>query len=153
VAAGASVVALDLRPERRDVAANLGAIVTADTPPEYVLGSTDVVLEISGTESGMRTALACLGPGGRLVAVGFQKSPFLLDVIDLTLAEQQLIGTNGVDPATDLPEAVRLLSAAPADTWHAIAPTVIRLEDVAAALAGIASGDSGPIKTLVSPVS
>lgn len=151
VAAGASVVALDLRPERREVAANLGAIVTADIPPEYVLGSTDVVLEISGTEAGMRTALDCLGPGGRLVAVGFQKGPLLLDLIDLTLAEQQLIGTNGVDPATDLPEAVSLLAAAPPDIWHDIAPTVIPLEDVAATLAGIASGDTGPIKTLVSP--
>ena len=152
VAAGCRVTSADLDQDRLDVASALGArdTILAGTGSERDGMEADVVFEITGTEPGLRAARAGLGPGGRLVAVGFQKHPLEIDLGGMTGSEQELVGTNGIDPETDLPEAIRLLAARDLP-WSDVAPTVLPLEEIEGALRSMAGGEQAPIKTLLSP--
>ena len=151
-ALGCNVTSVDLDQDRLDIAATLGARGTVLARPEADLTGldADVVFEITGSEPGLRTALAGLGPGGRLVAVGFQKHPVGIDLAEVTTAEQELVGTNRIDPPTDLPEAIRLL-AAREGPWDDVAPEVLPLDGVESALRSMSTGEKTPIKILFSP--
>jgi (R,R)-butanediol dehydrogenase/meso-butanediol dehydrogenase/diacetyl reductase len=152
VAAGCSVTSVDLDQDRLDVASALGArdTILAGNGSDRDGMEADVVFEITGTEPGLRAARAGLGQGGRLVAVGFQKHPLEIDLGEMTGSEQELVGTNGIDPETDLPEAIRLLAARDRP-WIDVAPTVLPLEAIEDALRSMAEGVKTPIKTLISP--
>jgi propanol-preferring alcohol dehydrogenase len=66
------VVAVDPRPEARELATELGAHRT-DASIEEAMGDTggaDVVLDFVGSEATMAAGAAALEPGGRLVVVG-----------------------------------------------------------------------------------
>jgi threonine dehydrogenase-like Zn-dependent dehydrogenase len=144
-------VTVDLDRDRLAVAAALGARTTICGGSDTTAGlAAHVVLEISGTESGLRTALGMLASGGRLVCVGFQKQPLTMDLAELTGHEQEWIGSNGIDAPLDLPAAISLL-AAREESWADVAPSVLPLRDAADALDSMAAGLTTPIKTLVSP--
>ncbi|MDP9493946.1 MAG: alcohol dehydrogenase catalytic domain-containing protein [Actinomycetota bacterium] len=149
---GCNVTSVDLDQDRLDIATALGARRAVLAGPESDLNELDAAVgfEITGTEAGMRTAITGLGPGGRLIAVGFQKHPLEMDLAELTSLEQEWIGTNRIDASTDLPEAIRLLVARN-DPWNDIAPLVLPLDQVEGALRSMADGNQGPIKTLISP--
>jgi len=150
-AAGCRVLAVDLSQERLDIASSLGASSTVLAGSGFdMTGVAEVVFEITGTEAGLETALAALGPGGRLVAVGFQKQPLTVDVAALTAAEHEWIGTNGIDAAVDLPKAARLL-AAREGSWGDVAPLVHPLSETSNLLGTLGSGQTRAIKTLISP--
>jgi (R,R)-butanediol dehydrogenase/meso-butanediol dehydrogenase/diacetyl reductase len=147
---GCHVTALDLDQDRLNIATALGAAIAllAGSPTDGL--EADVVFEITGSEPGLRSALAGLGRGGRLVAVGFQKQPVALDLARLTASEHEWIGTNRIDPAIDLPEAIKLL-ASRGQPWSDVAPLVLPLDQVEGALRSMSNGEKGPIKTLISP--
>jgi threonine dehydrogenase-like Zn-dependent dehydrogenase len=149
-ARGCHVSAVDLDQDRLDIATALGAEITllAESSTDGI--EADVVFEITGSEPGLLSALAGLGRGGRLVAVGFQKKAVALELGGLTASEQEWIGTNRIDPATDLPEAIKLL-ASRGQPWSDVAPLVIPLDQVERALRAMSNGEKGPIKTLISP--
>ncbi|HET7847192.1 MAG TPA: alcohol dehydrogenase catalytic domain-containing protein [Acidimicrobiia bacterium] len=151
-AAGCIVTTVDLDQDRLDIAAAMGArkTILAGADSDLTGLDADVVLEITGSEPGLRTALAGLGRGGRLVAVGFQKHPVTIDLAEVTTAEQELVGTNRIDAGIDLPEATRLLVTRELP-WSDVAPVVLPLDDVERALMAMAAGEKGPIKTLFSP--
>jgi (R,R)-butanediol dehydrogenase/meso-butanediol dehydrogenase/diacetyl reductase len=151
-AAGCKVTSVDLDQDRLDIAATLGAreTVLAGLELDMTGLGADVVFEITGSEPGLRTALAGLGPGGRLVAVGFQKQLLETDFAELTASEQEWIGTNRIDPLTDLPEAIELL-ASRRQPWSDVAPLVLPLDQGEGALRSMSNGEKGPIKTLISP--
>jgi len=75
------VVALDTVGPRRDLAVRLGASAAVDPRGEDVRGAVsralpdlpDVVLEVSGTQPGLETALAIVRPKGRVALVGSQQ--------------------------------------------------------------------------------
>lgn len=150
-ASGCAVTSVDLDPDRLRIATDLGATDTVLAGERSTDGrDAAVVFEITGTEPGLRTALSALAPGGRLVLVGFQKHPVEIDLAPMATFEHEWVGTNRVDPATDLPEAVRLL-AARSGTWIDVAPTVRPLHEVESVLRSMAGGGKGPIKSLFSP--
>jgi (R,R)-butanediol dehydrogenase/meso-butanediol dehydrogenase/diacetyl reductase len=151
-AAACDVVSVDVDQDRLDIAAALGARDTVLAGPDSELKDIGarVVFEITGSEAGLWAALAALGPGGRLVAVGFQKHRARIDLAGLTASEQEWVGTNGIDAAVDLPEAIRLLAARDAP-WSDVAPLVLPLDHVEGALRSMANGEKAPIKTLISP--
>ena len=151
-AAGCIVTTVDLDQDRLDIAAALGARETTLAGADFDLAGlyADLVFEITGSEAGLRTALAGLGRGGRLVAVGFQKHPVGIDLAEVTTAEQELVGTNRIDAGIDLPEAIRLLATRELP-WNDVAPVVFPLDDAEKALESMAAGEKGPIKTLFSP--
>lgn len=152
-AVGCNVTAFDLDQDRLDIAMALGARHPVLAGTESNLHGLDaaVAFEVTGSEAGMRSATAGLGPGGRLIAVGFQKRPLQMNLAALTASEQEWIGTNRIDPAIDLPEAILLL-AARNDPWTDVAPKVLPLDGVEGALRAMNAGEKMPIKMLFSPM-
>ena len=126
--AGGRVTATDPDPERRALAARLGATATA-APDEAADITADLVLEVSGTAPGLATALRSVRPGGRVVLVGLHEPPSAVDLRAIALREVSLIGTVAHRCLTDLPAALALL-AARAEGWSDIAPVAIPLESV-----------------------
>jgi (R,R)-butanediol dehydrogenase/meso-butanediol dehydrogenase/diacetyl reductase len=152
------VTVIEMDAARREIAISLGAIAALPPPVptalRAVLGSDhgpELVYEVTGTRAGLTLALASLGRGVRLVVVGLQREPAELDFRQLTLSEVQLVGTNALVAATDLPEALRLLGRR-SGSWADVAPTALALDDlVDGGLRPLAQGQSARVKTLVDP--
>jgi (R,R)-butanediol dehydrogenase/meso-butanediol dehydrogenase/diacetyl reductase len=161
VEAGARVIATDMDAGRLETAAQLGAsgtvlvtgIADADRSAiEAAVGDEElrVVFEVSGSRSGVLSALELAPRGCRIVLVGIQHAPIEIDLARLTLEEKTLIGTNALVRETDFPRALELIERR--RLWEVIAPRVIRLDDlVEEALLPMSEGRSTAIKTLIDP--
>ena len=158
---GARVAVADLDPERIRIAESLGADRAIHLQPGEQLedllagdeldGAPDVVYEVSGSEPGLRAALALAPRGGRIVAVGVQKAAVPIEMGKLTLDERELIGTVAHVCREDLPEALRLL-AAREEGWGDIAPEALPLEQLLdEGVLPLAEGRSTRVKTLFDP--
>jgi 2-desacetyl-2-hydroxyethyl bacteriochlorophyllide A dehydrogenase len=149
---GADVTVLELDEHRRAVAASLGITVldpAADitaAAQEWTGGAgADVVFEVSGSASGVTTAVQALAVRGRLVMVGIHPQPREVDLFRVFWRELTIIGARVYEP-DDFASAVRLLSTGrvPAD---ALISHVIALEDAAEAFAVLEGRDA--MKVLV----
>ena len=160
-AAGATVIAADLSPERLGIAREMGAdelvrVEGAASDAETLaaaVGGRDlrVVFEVSGTAGGLATALAVAPTGARIVAVGIQRRPVELDLGQLTIREKSIIGTNALVREIDFPRAVELIASRPGG-WASIAPEVLPLDEVVTgALQPMSEGRPPAIKTLIDP--
>jgi (R,R)-butanediol dehydrogenase/meso-butanediol dehydrogenase/diacetyl reductase len=155
---GITVVATDLDEQRLGIATRLGAAHVVDGSQPEALGTRlvgtplapSVAYEVTGTGAGLGAALDVLRPGGRLVMVGHQSAPGEFPLPRVTRDELEVIGTNAHQRDADLPEAIRLLSAR-TDGWSDVAPVALPLESLADALADLAAGTTGRIKTLIDP--
>jgi (R,R)-butanediol dehydrogenase/meso-butanediol dehydrogenase/diacetyl reductase len=156
---GARVVVCDLEHTRLRLARALGADVVIETTASLSLAERlahdaivpDVILEASGSDEGLRQSLASAPRGARVVAVGVQKRPREVDLRRLALDEIELVGTVAHTAATDMPEALRLLSGRTAG-WSDLAPVAVPLEEaVPAGIVPLAEGRSRQVKTLVDP--
>jgi 2-desacetyl-2-hydroxyethyl bacteriochlorophyllide A dehydrogenase len=97
--AGARVAAVDVHPDRRELAAGFGAEcavepATAGELDGWSGGGTDIVLDSSGTPGGFETALAAARPGGRVVCCGYSfHGPYPLDSARVVLGELEIVGS------------------------------------------------------------
>lgn len=158
--AGAQVSVFERAPQRLQLARQLGATTTVDVReaghPETVLAQlnpdpVDVAYELTGTASGLRSALAAVRPGGRMVQVGLHHEPPPIDLFRLTIKELEIIGTNSLLLYPDLHVALSLLSRRE-EGWSAVAPRVIPLADlVTEGLEPLAARTAAQAKTLVGP--
>jgi (R,R)-butanediol dehydrogenase / meso-butanediol dehydrogenase / diacetyl reductase len=143
---GARVVVSEPDSDRLGVAAALGAecSIPGDVAP-------DVVFEVSGTAVALEQAVTLAPRGGRVVAVGVQKTPPTVDMRRVTLDELELIGTVAHAVYEDFPEALRLL-ATRAEGWGDVAPEVLPLDLlVEEGIGPMAEGRATRIKTLIDP--
>jgi (R,R)-butanediol dehydrogenase / meso-butanediol dehydrogenase / diacetyl reductase len=156
---GARVIVSDLDEERLRIASALGAerVVAAGRGEslEEALAAAglepDVIFEVSGSATALEQAIALAPRGGRVVAVGVQKTPPALDMRRVTLDELELIGTVAHIARDDFPEALRLI-AARAEGWSDAAPEVLPLELlVDDGIRPMVEGRSTRIKTLIDP--
>jgi (R,R)-butanediol dehydrogenase/meso-butanediol dehydrogenase/diacetyl reductase len=157
---GARVTVADLSPERLRIARALGAeslvdpAAASDLPAALAeLGiEPHVVYEVTGTDPGLRSALAAAALGGaRVVLTGLHEQPREIDLRRVTLREIELIGTNAHVCGVDLPEAVRLL-AARKEGWADLAPEAFPLQElVAEGIAPLVERRALRIKTLIDP--
>lgn len=161
VSAGVDVVAVDVVPDRLDVARALGArelIVggrpeTADDLARSWGDSIPVFFEASGSPRGIALAIEVVPMGTTIVQVGIAKAPLELDLARVTVRELSLVGTNAMVRETDL-EAAADLVAARAGAWDLVAPAPIPADRIVEdALRPIAEGRPPAIKTLVRPPS
>lgn len=107
--------------------------------------------EVTGSAAGLGLALASIERGVRVVLVGMQGRPAELNLRQLSLREGQLIGTNALVAATDLPRARQLLARRPG-SWADVAPLALCLGDlVDGGLRPLAGGQSARVKTLIDP--
>jgi (R,R)-butanediol dehydrogenase / meso-butanediol dehydrogenase / diacetyl reductase len=153
--AGATVVVADTDPGRLQIAAALGAARTVAVPEQSADDALerppDVIFESSGTKAGLDQALRLAPRGGRIVAVGVQKTPPAVDMARVTLDELELIGTVAHVARVDFPEALRLL-ARREQGWGDVAPEVLPLELVVEqGIRPLAEGTSTRVKTLIDP--
>jgi (R,R)-butanediol dehydrogenase / meso-butanediol dehydrogenase / diacetyl reductase len=131
------VAVIDLDQERLDLASANGALWTlqAGTGVDPQAAKTQwglrptVVFEVTGTEAGLAAARQWLEPGARLVLVGLHNGDMALDYRTTSLIEHELIGTNGLVAATDLPKALELLASGKG-AFSQIAPDVVPLSQV-----------------------
>ncbi len=156
---GARVVAADVSAERLAIARRLGQIETiqagdgkALTEALATLGFVaTLVFEVSGTDAGMAAAIAAVDPGGRVVTVGIAKHPMQIDARRVTTKELEIVGTNALIGAEDVPEAARLLALDPA-VWQEVTPVAIPLERVVEdGILPMLEGRAAQIKLLVDP--
>jgi alcohol dehydrogenase, propanol-preferring len=107
-AAGANVIAVDLRPEKLELARKLGACETVEPKAvgdvakavrRWTDGGADVALEVVGTPATLSLALSTVRRGGRVCLVGFSDRPAELPVGKMMFFEQSLIGSLGCRPA------------------------------------------------------
>lgn len=153
------IAVMDLDNDRLKIAGDLGAshLLNLRDHPDAADGvrscgmEPTVVYEVSGTRSGLITALSILSKGGRLVLVGLHGGGLEWDARTLSLSEHEIIGTNAHVCSTDLPAALELLSVRP-QPWSDIAPRALTLDHlVDGGLRPLADHRSGPIKTLIDP--
>lgn len=153
------VAALDLDPERLEIASRNGAHFTAQVGQGLDIEQLKlrwgirptVIFEVSGTQAGLDSALEWLEPGGRLVLVGLQNGKGSLDLRKLSLIEHEVIGTNAHVANQDMPEAIRILRESKAD-WSLIAPEIFPLAQVVhEGLLPMVERRASRIKTLIGP--
>jgi len=116
-AAGANVIAVDLRAEKREAAHRLGACETLD-PVEYPDlgrearkrsgGGADVALEVVGKPETVSLALSTLRRGGRLCVVGYSDSVVPLPLNRLMFFEYEIVGSLGCRPV-DYPRVIEMV--------------------------------------------
>jgi (R,R)-butanediol dehydrogenase/meso-butanediol dehydrogenase/diacetyl reductase len=154
-----NVAVVDLDEERLKIADALGASQVLQTGDADAVAQAvrdwgmdpTVIYEVSGTISGLKTALSVLPRGGRLVLVGLQGQAVEWDVRTLSLIEHELIGTNAHVCAHDMPTSLELL-AKRSEPWTDIAPVALPLDElVEEGLKPLVERRSTRIKTLIDP--
>jgi (R,R)-butanediol dehydrogenase/meso-butanediol dehydrogenase/diacetyl reductase len=136
VARGMPVHVLDVAPERLENALALGA-ASASMPDAAglaavrALGRTGapLVIESSGSPAALGNALSVTGTGGRVVMLGLPHRSAELDVRAAVVAEIDLISSSAHACLTDMPMAVKALTARPID--RLIVDRVVPLDRVA----------------------
>ncbi|MBB5157177.1 zinc-dependent alcohol dehydrogenase [Saccharopolyspora phatthalungensis] len=158
---GADVVATDMDPDRLTLAGRLGAratvLVTGGAGDQHhvreAVGDAElrVVFEVSGSRSGVLSALGISPRGCRIVLVGIQQAPVEIDLAAVTLEEKILIGTNALVREIDFPRAVELVARG-RGLWHLVAPRVEPMTDlVDKVLRPMSEGQRLAVKTLLDP--
>jgi 6-hydroxycyclohex-1-ene-1-carbonyl-CoA dehydrogenase len=116
-AAGARVIAVDVRDTKLDLARKFGAVATLNATGNAKLdkdvrkisgGGVDVAFEAVGKSTAQETALNCLRAGGRLVLVGYSPDTMSLNAGRVMFRELEVIGSLGCRPV-DYPRAIELV--------------------------------------------
>lgn len=155
---GHAAFGVDLDPERVEIGRTLGladAVVGSGDLHQDLRSLTPhprVVYEVTGTEVGLAAALEVVAPGGRVVAVGLQKTMRSLDVMALSLSERELIGTNAHAFGSAFEPAARLIASRGDTGWDGVAPGRHALESLPTdVLPAMQAGTVPRIKTLFDP--
>jgi 2-desacetyl-2-hydroxyethyl bacteriochlorophyllide A dehydrogenase len=145
---GADVLVSEPSLFRRELAERLGLRAidpTAVNPSEVVADwshgkGADVAFEVSGSKAGVRSLTEVLAVRGRGVVVAIHTEPTEVDLMSVFWKELDIAGAR-VYRREDFEEAVELLadSAIPADS---LITDIVPLEDTAAGIARLESGDS-----------
>jgi (R,R)-butanediol dehydrogenase / meso-butanediol dehydrogenase / diacetyl reductase len=149
-ASGAAEVGLvELAPERREIASEVGLDWTEVSSPDGL--DADLVLECSGNPEAIADAVRACRPGGRVVLVGLYGAAVGFDFLSLVEHEREVIGSLSHVYDEDFPAALALLGGG--QVWaeplvsHRV-PLRRALED---GLLPLASDPSGRLKILVEP--
>ncbi|MGA8710775.1 MAG: zinc-binding dehydrogenase [Thermoplasmata archaeon] len=116
-AAGANVIAVDLRAEKREAARRLGATETLDPAEHSDLGrevrtrsggGADVAIEVVGKPETVSLALSTLRRGGRLCVVGYSDAVAPIPLNRLMFFEYEIVGSLGCRPV-DYPRVIEMV--------------------------------------------
>lgn len=117
-AVGASVIAIDLVPEKLEIARKFGALETIN-PAEVDKGridkaikkligdGVDIAFEVIGNPKTIATAYSTIRKGGLCVVVGYTHLPAEIAVSKMMFFEQSLIGSLGCRPV-DYPRIIEM---------------------------------------------
>jgi alcohol dehydrogenase, propanol-preferring len=143
-AAGANVIAVDLREDKLTAAKRLGACETLN-PSEHpdvgrevrkrTGGGADVALEVVGKPETVTLALSTLRRGGRLCVVGYSDSLFPLPLNRLMFFEYEVVGSLGCRPV-DYPRVIEMVRSGKARLDEVVTGSLplVRINEAADAL-------------------
>lgn len=115
-AVGASVIAVDVIPEKLEAAKKLGATETINAKEveridkavkKLTGGGADVSFEAIGNPATIQQAFSCIRKGGRTVVIGYTNKPVELPAAKIMFFEQEVIGSLGCRPV-DYPRIIEL---------------------------------------------
>jgi succinate semialdehyde reductase (NADPH) len=147
----AQVIAIDVAPEKLDLARRMGATDTIDGSREDVVArvaeltggeGVDVAFEALGRPQTIRQALDILALGGRAVAIGVAPSGALTEIESNLLVRRQLrlVGSYGARTRTDMPELLDLVARGAIRLGETISRHVT-LDEVAEVYAALDRGE------------
>ncbi len=155
-AVGASVIAVDLRAEKREAALRLGACEALD-PREYLDlgrevrkrsgGGADVALEVVGTPETVTLALSTLRRGGRLCVVGYSDSVVPIPLNRLMFFEYEIVGSLGCRPV-DYPRVIEMVRKGMV-SLDAVVTATLPLDRIGEAAEDLRAGKG--LRTLIVP--
>ena len=155
-AAGANVIAVDIRPEKLELARRLGAceVLNPSEHPDLgrevqkrTGGGADVALEVVGKPDTVSLALSTLRRGGRLCVVGYSESVVPLPLNRLMFFEYEVVGSLGCRPV-DYPRVIEMARQKTVRLDEVVTATV-PLERIGEAAEDLRNGKG--LRTLVVP--
>lgn len=116
-AAGARVVAVDVKDDKLELAKSLGAYAgvnakTSDVRKELkrlLDGGPDISIEAIGNPATIELAFECTRAGGRLCVVGYSDHTVSLNAAKLMFREMDIVGSLGCRPV-DYPNIIRMVA-------------------------------------------
>jgi S-(hydroxymethyl)glutathione dehydrogenase/alcohol dehydrogenase len=147
----AQVIAIDVSPDKLDLARRMGATHTIDGAREDVAArvaeltdgqGVELAFEALGRPATIRQALSLLGLGGRAVVIGVAPAGALTEVDTNLLVRRQLrlVGSYGARSRADMPELLELAAAGRLRVADAISRR-IGLDDAPEAFAALDRGE------------
>ena len=115
-AVGASVIAVDILPEKLEAAKQFGAREVINpkeveridkTVKQMTGGGADVAFEVIGNPATIQAAFSCIRKGGRTVVVGYTNKNIELPASKIMFFEQEVIGSLGCRPV-DYPKIIEM---------------------------------------------
>lgn len=115
-AVGASVIAVDMIPEKLEAAKKFGAMTTINpgeveridkVVKKLTGGGADVTFECIGNPKTIQQAFSCIRKGGRTVVVGYTHHNVELPASKIMFFEQEIVGSLGCRPV-DYPRIIEL---------------------------------------------
>lgn len=153
------IVAVDIKPEVRDRALELGAdhaLDAADPGLRDKIGEItggrmlDVAFDAVGLKSTFEQALECITIGGRLVGVGMSaEAPSVGSTSMFGLTQKHVLGHLGYQNV-DIETLATLLSSGRLDVSRSISD-IVSLEDVRVGIEKLERQEGNPIRILVKP--
>lgn len=153
------IVAVDIKPEVRDRAVELGAdyaLDAADPGLRDKIGEItggrmlDVAFDAVGLKSTFEQALDCITIGGRLVGVGMSaEAPSVGPTSMFGLTQEHVLGHLGYQNV-DIETLATLLSSGRLDVSRSISD-IVSLEDVRVGIEKLERQEGNPIRILVKP--
>lgn len=155
-AAGANVIAVDLRSEKREAARELGAREALDPAGQPDLGrevrkmtggGADVALEVVGKPETVSLALSTLRRGGRLCVVGYSDSVVPIPLNRLMFFEYEIVGSLGCRPV-DYSRVIEMARTGKVNL-EAVVSAALPLDQIGQAAADLRNGKG--FRTLIIP--
>ena len=157
-AVGGSVIAVDILPEKLEMARKFGAAEVINAKEVENLGKTvkkmtgggaDVALEVIGNPATQRQAFDCLKKGGRLVVVGYTHKDLALNAGKIMFFEMEVVGSLGCRPV-DYPKIIKMARLGQIHVADLVTQK-FPLEDINKAFDLMRRGDPNTIRSIVLP--
>lgn len=155
---GASVIAVDIVPQKLEMAKKMGAayVINAgevENLPKAVKkisgGGVDVAFEVIGNPETQRQAFDSLRKGGRFVVVGYTHKELPLSAAKIMFFELEVVGSLGCRPV-DYPKIIELARLGRIKVDELVTGKM-PLEKINEAFDLLRQGDPGTIRTIVLP--
>lgn len=157
-AVGATVIAVDIVPEKLELAKKFGAqeVINAKETEridkvvkKMTGGGADVAFEVIGNPATIQAAFSCIRKGGRTVVVGYTNKTVELPASKIMFFEQEIIGSLGCRPV-DYPKIIEMARTGKIKIKELVTGS-FPLEKINDAFDLLRSGDPKVLRSIIVP--